>query len=316
MNDTKTTGGPGKAHRNGITLFDLQKMFPNEDAARAWFENEFWGETGRCCPNCGSLRTHEAKHAKSPYRCTDCRRYFSVKTGTAMGDSRLTLRKWAFAIFLEVTSLKGVSSMKLHRDLGVTQKTSWFMLHRIREAFAVEGEARFAGPVEVDEAYIGGLEKNKHENKKLKAGRGAVGKVAVVGVKDRGTKQVRAKVVEKTDAETLQGFVREHTDPGATVYTDEATAYNSLPFKHETVKHSVGEYVKGQAHTNGIESFWSMLKRAHKGVYHKLSAKHLQRYVNQFAGRQGMRQLDTLNQMQAVVAGMVARRLMYRDLVA
>ena len=205
-----THPGPGKSSRKGITLFDLERMFPNEETARQWFEDQFWGKTGRCCPHCGSVRTHDASHKSSPYRCSDCRGYFSVKTGTAMGDSRLPLRKWAFAIFLEVTSLKGVSSMKLHRDLGITQKSAWFMLHRIREAFAAEKDFRFTGPVEVGETYFGGKRRNM-SNAKRKAladtGRGAAGKVAVVGVKDRATKQVSAKVVTSTDAETLQGFV-------------------------------------------------------------------------------------------------------------
>ena len=306
---------PGKAHREGITLMQLADMFPDEKAAREWFEAQRWS-SGRHCPRCGSERTHEASHAKSPYRCTDCRAYFSVKTGTALEGSKVPLRKWAFAVYLEVTSLKGVSSMKLHRDLGVTQKTAWFMLHRLREAWAQEGEGPFAGPVEVDETYMGGLEKNKHAKDKIRAGRGAVGKTAVVGAKDRETNQVRAVVVGDTDKSTLQGFVSAHVAPGATIYTDEAKAYRGIPFDHETVRHSVGEYVSGQASTNGIESFWSMLKRAHKGTFHKISPKHLQRYVNEFAGRHGIREQDTLDQMNSVVAGMVGRRLMYRDLVA
>ena len=158
-------------------------------------------------------------------------------------------------------------------------------------------------------------EKNKHESKKLRAGRGPVGKTAVVGVKDRATGQVAARVVERTDKDTLQGFVKTHTAQGAKVYTDDTCSYRSLD-NHESVKHSVGEYVNGMAHTNGVESFWSMLKRAHKGTFHKLSAKHLQRYVNEFAGRHNIRDLDTIRQMEHVVAAMVGRRLMYRDLIA
>ena len=306
---------PGKSHREGITLMELADIFPDEAAARRWFEAHVWPD-GRHCPRCGSERTHEASHAKSPYRCTDCRAYFSVKTGTAMECSRIPLRKWAFAIYLEVTSLKGVSSMKLHRDLGVTQKTAWFMLHRLREAWAQEKAEPFAGPVEVDETYMGGSERNKHAKDKLRAGRGAVGKTAIIGAKDRETNQVKAEVIGETDKPTLQGFVVEHAAPGATVYTDEAAAYRGMPFKHEAVKHSVGEYVRDRAHTNGIESFWSMLKRAHKGTFHKISPKHLQRYVNEFAGRHGIRDKDTIDQMNSVIAGMIGRRLMYRELVS
>ena len=137
--------------------------------------------------------------------------------------------------------------------------------------------------------------------KKLKAGRGTVGKTAVVGAKDRKTNKVRAKVTKKTDAKTLQKFVADHASDGATVYTDDASAYKGMPFEHKSVRHSVGEYVDGMAHTNGIESFWSMLKRAHKGVYHKISPKHLQRYVDEFSGRHGVREADTIDQMQSIV---------------
>ena len=307
--------GPGKHYREGITLLELAELFPTEDAARKWFEKMLWPTGERACPSCGSLDTHGCKHAKMPYRCRDCRKYFGVKTGTVMAGSPLPLRKWVYAIYLDCTSLKGVSSMKLRRDLGITQKTAWFMQQRIREAFRAEGPVVFAGPVEVDETYFGGRERNKHESKKLKAGRGPVGQTAVVGAKDRENNRVTARVVESTDRETLQGFVRSHTSQGTKVYTDEAGAYDGLE-NRESVKHSVAEYVKGQAHTNGVESFWSMLKRAHKGTFHKLSAKHLQRYVNEFSGRHNIRDLDTIRQMEHVVAQMVGKRPMYRDLIA
>ena len=307
---------PGKSHREGITIMQLADMFPDEAAAREWFESQVWAG-GRTCPRCGSERTHEASHAKSPYRCTDCRAYFSVKTGTALEGSKVTLRKWAFAIYLEVTSLKGVSSMKLHRDIRVTQKTAWFMLHRLREAWALDKTEPFTGPVEVDETYIGGRKKNMSKAKRRAAfGRGPAGKTMVMGAKDRETNRVAAQVIERKDRETMQGFVADHVAPGAKVYTDTAGGYSGMTgFDHEQVNHNVAEYVRGMAHTNGVESFWSMLKRAHKGTFHKISPKHLQRYVNEFAGRHGIRDADTIDQMQSVIAGMVGRRLMYRDLV-
>ena len=309
---------PGKAHREGITVMELSDMFPDEKTATAWFERYIWPD-GRHCPRCGNTETSEAQ-GDMPYWCGACRRYFSVRIGTALERSKVSLRKWVWAIYLEMTSLKGVSSMKLHRDIGVTQKTAWFMLHRIREAWATETTALFSGPVEADETYVGGARKNM-SNAKRKAMKGsgpAAGKAVVVGAKDRETKRVSARVVETTDGPTLQGFVREVAEPGAKVFTDESRSYIGLggDFDHEAVNHSIGEYVRGDVHTNGIEALWSMIKRAHKGVYHKLSPKHMDRYIRQFAARHNIRDADTIEQMIAVVTGMVGKRLCYRDLIA
>ena len=310
-----TQKAPGRAHREGLSILELMAMFPTDESATAWFESVIW-PNGRCCGHCGSVSTSAVASKKPmPYWCTDCRSYFSARTGTALANSKVPMRKWVIAIYLCLTSLKSVSSMKLHRDLRVSQPTAWFMLHRIREAWASDGNGGFTGPVEADETYVGGRESNKHASDRRHDGRGPVGKMAVVGVKDRATRQVRARVVLDTTGPTLRGFVAAHTEPDAMVYTDGEPAYASLP-NHEAVKHSVGEYVRGMAHTNGMESFWSMLKRAHAGTFHKLSPKHLDRYVLEFTGRHNIRDLGTLAQMRDTVARLVGRNLLYRDLIA
>ena len=310
---------PGKAYRKGITLIALMEMFPDEATATLWFQQVIW-DGKRVCGKCKSPNTKEVPNAKPmPYFCNGCRSYFSVRTGTPLASSNVSMRKWAFAIYLCLTSLKSVSSMKLHRDIGVSQPTAWFMLHRIREAWAREVPGGFSGPVEADETYFGGRRRNM-SNSRRKAlqdtGRGPVGKTAVVGIKDRASKRVRAKVVERTDAETLQGFVRNNADQDAIVYTDDALAYDGVSRWHETVRHSVGEYVREMAHTNGVESFWSTLKRAHKGTFHRLSPKHLNRYIQEFAGKHNLRESGTLDQMRDTVAQLVGRRLLLRDLIA
>ena len=311
--------GPGKNHREGITLKKFFGMFPHDAAAEQWFVQQRWPD-GICCPRCGSSNVQVGtKHKTMPYRCREkaCgRKFFSVKTGSVMEGSKIGYQDWLMATFLLNTGLKSVASMKLHRDLGITQKSAWFLAHRVRKAWEQEDKAPFDGPVEVDETYVGGKRKNMSKSKRKQlTGRGPVGKTAVVGAKDRETNQVAAKVVRSTDKETLQGFVKDHAAEDATVYTDDASAYETLPFDHDSVKHSLKEYVKGDVHTNGIESLWSMLKRAHKGTFHKLSPKHLDRYVQEFAGRHNIREQDTIDQLASIARGMKGKRLTYKALI-
>ena len=198
---------PGKHYRQGVSLVQLTRMFPDDDAAEQWFVDNHWPD-GPVCPECGSVNVQERPTRKpQPYRCRNCRKDFSVKTGTLMHGSNLGLQTWLIALYLLSTSLKGVSSMKLHRDLGVTQKTAWHLARRIREAWEDDEEEPFSGSVEVDETYVVGKRKNMHRSRRREfAGRGGAGKPVVMGARDREAGKVRARRVERTDAETLQGF--------------------------------------------------------------------------------------------------------------
>jgi transposase-like protein len=309
-----TKSGPGKSYRRGITLMDAVKMFDTEEKAEAWFTSRRWPD-GPVCPHCEGLNIQSVASRKpQPYRCRTCRKFFSVKTDTLLHSSNIPLSKWAIAFYLHATSLKGVSSMKLHRDLGIAQSSAWYMGHRIREMWNEEAD-KFAGAVEVDETYIGGKEGNKHESKKLKAGRGTVGKAAVVGVKQRATGRVNTEVVKSTDKATLQNFVIRHTIPGTIVYTDEAAAYQGIPRPHESVNHSANEYVRDMAHTQGMDSHWAMFKRAIDGTFHHISVKHLGRYSTEFDGRHNCRPLDTEEQMGIIARGAAGKRMTYASLI-
>ena len=252
-----------------------------------------------------------------PYRCRGCRKFFSVKVGTVMQDSKLGYQELAIAIYLYNTNLKSVSSMKLRRDLGISQKSAWHLAHRIRQCWDDLSGEPFAGPVESDETFVGGKAKNMHAKQRRERihGRGGMDKTAVAGLKDRSTGKVTAKVVAATDGPTLRGFVTEHSAHGAMVYTDDHKAYSGLP-RHRTVRHSVAEYVNGQAHVNGVESFWAALKRGYHGTFHHVSPEHLDRYVAEFAGRHNRRPMDTEDMMAESVRGMVGKQLTYAELTA
>ena len=256
----KSKGGPGKSYRKGMTLLDLFDKFPDDASAERWFVETRWPD-GMCCPRCEGENVAPRNHPTMPYHCADCRKRFSAKTGSVMEGSNIGYRKWAIAIYILTTNIKGTSSMKLHRDLGISQKAAWFMAHRIRENWVADSDTKFEGPVEADETYIGGKEKNKHDWKKQKAGRGTVGKAPVVGVIDRPTNLIKTEVVESTNRATLQGFVEGSTEVGAQVYTDEHAAYKGINRPHEAVAHGAGEYVRLMAHTNGMESHWALFKR-------------------------------------------------------
>lgn len=296
-------------------LIDLLTYFTSEKVCSEYLAAIRWAD-GMTCPYEDCKGEHIHTCADNKYKCAKCKRIYSVRVGTMFEDSRLPLQKWFAAIYLVTAHKKGISSLQLHRDLGVTQKTAWFLLHRIRHTLGLPQTEQLEGIIEADETFIGGAEKNKHKHKKIDnaQGRSVKGKSAVAGLLERDG-EVRAQKVPNTSGYNLRTFVVNNVAFGSTVNTDEWGGYNGLAqrFQHKRINHLIGEYVNGETHTNGMEGFWSQLKRSIYGCYHSVSDKHLQNYLDESTFRYNTREISE-EQRFFVMLSHITKHTTYKQL--
>ena len=298
------------------SIFDLLKAFPTEHSCINHLENLSWAGTP-VSPFDAASKVY--KCAGNKYKCKSTGKYFNVRTNTIFDNTKIPLQKWFLALYVFSSHKKGISSHQLARDISVTQKSAWFLLHRLRYAFDHPNfKATLGNVVEIDEAGIGGQSYYKHSDKKTKNEEGATisGKTTVIGMKERGG-NIKAIVVENRTKETIIPLVYENVKLDSIVMTDEFIAYQNLGkhFEHYTVNHSAKEFVNGMAHTNGIENFWSHLKRGIDGIYHSISKEHLQSYVDEFVLRFNTRKFSTQGRFDFVLSAITNTRLTYQDLI-
>lgn len=299
------------------TLIDVLTHFSDEKVCLEHLKQMRWGGVPYC-PHCGCEKVYEFSDGKR-YKCAACRKQFTAKVGSIFEDSKIPLRKWFAAIWLITSHKKGISSLQLSKDLGVTQKTAWFMLHRLRHASQTQAfQQPLTGTVECDETYVGGKEKNKHKSKRQTGtqGRSTKTKSVVIGMLERDGKVMAVKT-ENAEGKTVRDLIISNIVFGSNIVTDEYRGYKGLEFlfTHTFVLHGSGQYVNGEAHTNTIEGFWSLLKRGIIGIYHSVSPKHLQRYLNEFSFRYNSRQIGEGERFNMVLQ-QCNGRLNYKTLIA